>query len=168
MTKFPHLFLGGFSGLFLSAFLLRRLVTAAPRAIYTHILEPATYTVSHIAQTLLLKWPKPSKLVTFSAKNENKFRSLSIKLSVFSFTYFPVINWITLISYYFSDSFLTFSSSYFSFSLTEIDFPVILPFQFLLQLTELTLVNGHILINVYETTTTTPHPFTGLFPGEPG
>jgi len=67
------------------------------------------------------------------------------KIIFFSSTYFSVINWITIISYYFSCSFLTFSSSYFSFSLTEIDFPVILPFQFLLQLTELTLLhNGSI------------------------
>ena len=35
-----------------------------------------------------------------------------------------------------------FFISYFSFSLTEIDFSVILPFQFLLQLTELTLVGN--------------------------
>jgi len=38
---------------------------------------------------------------------------------------------------------VTFFSSYFSFSLTEIDFSVIVPFQFLLQLTELTLVLLH-------------------------
>jgi len=44
------------------------------------------------------------------------------------------------ISFYFSYSFLTFFSSYFSFSLTEIYFSVILPFYFLLQLTELTVV----------------------------
>ena len=67
---------------------------------------------------------------------------LSITLRFFSFTFFPVINLIKFISFYFSYSFVTFFSSYFSFSLTEIDFSVISPFQFLLQLTELTLLHG--------------------------
>ena len=40
----------------------------------------------------------------------------------FSSPYFSVINWFILISFYFSYSFVTFFSSYFSFSLTEIYF----------------------------------------------
>ena len=59
---------------------------------------------------------------------------LSIMLRFVSFIFFPVNNWITLIRFYFSYSFVTFFSSYFSFSLTEIDFSVTSPFQFLLQL----------------------------------
>jgi len=97
------------------------------------------------------------KIGAFSVENENgrkhknshfwqtKPKRISVglcskqyaKIIFFSSAYFSVINWITLISYYFSYSFLTFSSSYSSFSLTEIDFPVILTFQFLLQLTEI-------------------------------
>ena len=77
---------------------------------------------------------------------------LSIMLRFFSFTFFPVINCITFISFYFSYSFVTFFSSYFSFSLTEIDFSVILPFQFLLQLTELTLHSREIEDNFVKVT----------------